>query len=627
MKQVICLLALLGTPALAPMALAQTASDTRLQDTIWLQIEAQPSPDVAEERARAYAALFPDVAGFATGGWYAIALGPFTDRGAADARLRQLKAEGLVPRDSFVAFGRDYREPFWPADLALPAPPAPEGAPEAADAVGAADPAAIAALEAPADQAAPDAAAEPAPEPAAEAAPEQVTEPAPAPEPVFVEETPEEARAAEAQLSRPEREALQTALQWFGFYAARVDGAFGPGTRKSMAAWQEANGLEPTGILTTMQRETLVAAYDQAQAELGLTPVTEAEAGIEITLPMAMVEFDHYEPPFVHYREKAGSGVKVILISQPGDQSTLYGLYDILQTLEIVPLSGERSRSERSFTIDGRSDKLASHAYAELSKGLVKGYILSWNPADEERMTRVLAAMQSSFRSVGDKALDPGLVPLSEDSRKGLMSGLEVRRPALSRSGFYVDAAGTVATVAEAVEGCNRITLDLRTEASLVATDAGTGLALLKPVKPLSPPAVAQFLTGPGREGQEIAVSGYSYEDKLPAPSLTFGRLEEMKGLNGEAGLARLSLDALPGDAGGPVLDSAGTVIGMLLPRDDSGSRKLPTSVSYALQAATLGPRLTDAGLAPTASARTGALAPEDLNRLAEGMTVLVSCW
>ena len=71
----------------------------------------------------------------------------------------------------------------------------------------------------------------------------------------------------------------------------------------------------------------------------------------------------------------------------------------------------------------------------------------------------------------------------------------------------------------------------------------------------------------------------------------------------------------------------AGTVIGMLLPRDETGARKLPASVSYALQAATLGPRLTDAGLSPQASLRSGALAPEDLNRLAEGMTVLVSCW
>ena len=611
MKQVICALALLAAPALPQAVLAQTAGETpsetqgAAQDSIWLQIEAQPSLDIAQERARAYAALFPDVAGFDTRGWFAIALGPYADRAAAEARLRQLKDEGLVPADSFIAFGRDYRDAFWPNAATAAATPAPVLE----------DPL----LALPADPA-PEAEPAPIPEPI----PEAVAEPAP---PVFLEETPAEARAAEATLDQTAREKLQTALQWFGFYPARVDGAFGPGTRKSMAAWQEANGLEPTGILTTMQRETLVAAYDQAQAELGLASVTEAEAGIEITLPTAMVEFDHFEPPFVHYREKNASGVKVILISQPGDQSTLYGLYDVLQTLEIVPLSGERSRSERSFTIDGRSATQASHAYAELSKGLVKGYILSWNPADDARMTRVLAAMQSSFRSLGDKALDPGLVPLSDEGRKGLMSGLEVRRPELSRSGFYVDASGTVATVAEAVEGCNRITLDLRTDASVISTDAGTGLALLKPAKALAPPAVAQLLSGPAREGQEIAVSGYSYEDKLPAPTLTFGALEEMKGLNGETGLARLSLDALPGDAGGPVLDSSGTVIGMLLPRDVTGARKLPDSVSYALQAATLAPRLTDAGLTPQASPRSGALAPEDLNRLAEGMTVLVSCW
>ena len=616
MKQVICALALLAAPALPQAVLAQTAGEApreaqgAAQDSIWLQIEAQPSLDIAQERARAYAALFPDVAGFDTRGWFAIALGPYADRAAAEARLRQLKDEGLVPADSFIALGRDYRDAFWPAGAAAPAAPAPAPVEDPL-------------LALPAEPA-PEPSPEPSPEPAAEPIPEAVAEPAP---PVFLEEPPAEARAAEARLDQTAREKLQTALQWFGFYPARVDGAFGPGTRKSMAAWQEANGLEATGILTTMQRETLVAAYDQAQAELGLATVTEAEAGIEITLPTAMVEFDHFEPPFVHYREKNASGVKVILISQPGDQSTLYGLYDVLQTLEIVPLSGERSRSERSFTIDGRSATQASHAYVELSKGLVKGYILSWNPADDARMTRVLAAMQSSFRSVGDKALDPGLVPLSDEGRMGLMSGLEVRRPELSRSGFYVDASGTVATVAEAVEGCNRITLDLRTDATVISTDAGTGLALLKPAKPLSPPAVAQLLSGPARDGQEIAVSGYSYEDKLPAPTLTFGALEEMKGLNGETGVARLSLDALPGDAGGPVLDGAGTVIGMLLPRDETGARKLPASVSYALQAATLGPRLTDAGLSPQASLRSGALAPEDLNRLAEGMTVLVSCW
>lgn len=576
MMQVIYGLALCAALAL-PSAVAA-------QDQIWLQIEAQPTLDEASDRAQAYAALFPDVSGFATGGWYAIALGPFQDRAAAEARLRQLKSEGLIPRDSFIASGGDYRAPFWPEGQAAPSitPPA--------AAAPVADPAVI---------------------------------PAPAP----TVETPQQARAAEAALDAQDRQKLQAALQWFGFYDGKIDGAFGPGTRSSMAAWQTAQGAEPTGVLTSAERQTLIGAYDQAQAELGLATQIEPESGIEITLPTALVEFDHYEPPFVHYRARNGSGVQVILISQPGDQSTLYGLYDVLQTLEIVPVEGERSRSEASFTIDGRSPDRATHAYAELSKGLVKGYILVWNPADDARMTRVLAAMQSSFRSVGDKALDPGLVPLSEETRRGLMSGLEVRRPVLSRSGFYVDGNGTVATVAEVVEGCNRITLDLRHEARLLKTDPATGLALLAPVTPLSPPAVADLLSGPARNGQDIAVSGYSYEDKLPAPTLTFGTLEEMKGLNGETGVARLSVEVLAGDAGGPVLDSTGTVIGLLLPRDTEGARRLPASVSYALQAATLAPRLSEAGISPRASSRSGALAPEDLNRLAEGMTVLVSCW
>lgn len=589
------------------LALPQGA---RAQAQYWLQIEAQPTLREAEDRARAWSALFPDVAGFGLGaGWYALTLGPHLDRDAAQERLVQLKREGLIPRDSYVTDNRALRDPFWPVGLGLTQPET--AAPEA-------QPVTVPEVQ---TEVLPDAQ----PEPQAEAA----TQPAPdvVPEPAVIEETLAEARAAEARLDRDQRMELQTALQWFGFYNARIDGAFGAGTRKSMADWQTANGLEPTGVLTTMQRETLVAAHQQAQAELGLQTVTEEEAGIEITLPTALVEFDHYEPPFAHFREKNGSGVRVILISEPGDQSTLYGLYDVLQTLEVVPLSGERSRAERSFTIDGRNGKVASHTYAELSKGLIKGYMLIWDPAKDQQMGRVLAAMQASFRSVGDKALDPGLVPLSDDSRRSLMAGLEVRRPELSRTGFYVDGSGAVLTTREAVEGCNRITLDLRSDATVVFSDAATGLALLKPAKPLSPPAVAELLTGPARPGQEVAVSGYSYEDTLPAPTLTFGSLEDMKGLDGEAGIARLSLQALPGDAGGPVLDGAGTVIGMLLPRDTAGSRRLPDSVTYAAQAATIAARLTEAGVTPHASARSGALAPEDLNRMARGMTVLVSCW
>lgn len=574
------------------------------QELVWVQVESQPRLADAIDRARAYASLFPNVTGYRLGAdWYTIVLGPYP-RAEAEVQLRDLKREGTIPADSLITLGRRFGERYFP-DGGLPAP-----TPEVS-------------VIAPS----PDPATDPATDPTLDAAVEDAIAAIEPQAPAILEETPAEAKRAEAALSRDERMQLQTALEWFGFYTAKIDGAFGAGTRKSMAAWQEANALEATGILTTMQRETLVAAYAVAQAELGLQTVTEEKAGIEITLPLALVQFDRYEPPFAHFEAKDASGVKVILISEPGDQATLYGLYDVLQTLEIVPLDGERSRNERNFTINGRNANTASYSYAQLSKGLIKGFILIWNPADDERMSRVLAAMQSSFKPVGDRALDPGLVPLDAAQRQGLQSGLEVRRPALSRTGFYVSSQGVVLTTAEVVDQCERITFDLTTEATVLASDTNLGAALLQPAKPLSPRAVAYFPAAAARIGGTVAVSGYSYEDRLPAPVLTFGSLSANEGLNGEAHLARFDLATLAGDAGGPVLDSSGAVLGMLLPQADDANRQLPDEVAFALAATTVQQWLATSGVPATTTAGNGALAPEDLEELSAGMTVLVSCW
>ena len=587
MKHVMLALGLLLALVPAPSAQAQ--------DQVWVQIEALPTLRDAEDRARAYASAFPNVAGFQLrSGWYAIVVGPY-GVGDGAAKLVDLAGENLVPQDSYIADGSDFRQQFWPIGA--------NGAPVAPDTTT---------LAAPAVQAPDLAVAEPVITPDAVIAPE---------------ETKAEARQSESTLSRIDREALQVALQWFGYYASTIDGDFGPGTRNSMAAWQTDNGLDPTGVLTTSQRGTLLAAYGQAQAELGLQRVVEAASGIEIILPTALVKFDHYEPPFVHYTEKDGSGVRVILISQPGEQSALYGLYDILQTLEVVPFQGERSRGEQSFTISGKSASLESYSYAELSGGLIKGYMLVWKPADGDRMARVLAAMQASFKPSGDTALDPGLAAMDESTRAGLLSGLEVRRPKFSRSGFFIDGAGLVLTTTEAVASCGRVTMERDKDADVIFTDTLSGLAILKPRVALSPAAVAEFQTAPERIGSEIAVSGYSYEDTLPAPVLTFGALEALEGLNGETGVKRLSLDTRPGDAGGPVLNGTGSVVGMLLPRAIDAKKVLPVGVVFAASSASIATRLASEGITTAPSARSGAMAPEDLSTLATGMTVLVSCW
>ncbi len=571
--------ALLLTLCLGTLAQAQDGQ-------VWVQIEAQPNLVEAEDRARAYSAVFPETSGFQLrSGWYAIMLGPYTATQGA-ARLAELRAENLIPQDSFIAYARNFGDQFWPVAGTAPLPVDPEvfGRPE--------------------------------------------VDPSPPPlDPALVDETRAEARDSEILLSDEDRMLLQTALQWFGFYNGGIDGAFGPGTRNSMAAWQESQAAEITGILTTRQRATLIADYRDEIEAFGFTPVIEAESGIEITLPLALVEFDHYEPPFVHYHAKAGSNLRIVLISQPGDQSNLSGLYDILQTLESVPLTGERSRGETSFRIRGTSDTIDTTIYAELSGGLIKGWMLISSPGNDARDARILRTLETTFRSSGDRALDPGMVAMSSETRAGLLSGLEVRKPKFSQSGFFIDATGSVLTTVDAVAGCGRITIDKTEEATVTLSDAASGLAVITPKTPLSPRKVAEFQLAPDRIGVEVTLAGYSYEDRLPAPALTFGRLEGTSGLNGETGVKRLSIDALPGDIGGPVLDGTGAVLGMLLPKSALGGKRLPPEVSYAASGATITRTLSTAGLTPLQSSSQGSLSPEDLGQAALAMTVLVSCW
>ena len=559
----------------------------------WVQIEAQPSLSQARDRIRDYATRLQDVNGFSLGaGWYAIALGPYAPQDA-ERVLQVYRAEGVIPRDSYIAASSDYQQQFWP--------------------IGAND------LSGPAVVP-----AAPAPDNTLNAAPETAALPD-LPEPDPIDETPAQARASERELNRDERAALQDALKWAGFYGGAIDAAFGRGTRGAMARWQEAQGYQPTGILTTRQRAELLTAYNAVLADLELKTVQDTEAGIEIKLPTAVVAFDKYEPPFVHYTPSGDIDARVFLISQRGDSNTLAGLYDIMQTLEIVPEAGPRTLTDSAFTLIGESALMVSHTQAWLQDGDIKGFTLIWPAGDEERRTRLLGEMQESFTRL-EGVLD-ATAGSPEAQSIDLVSGLEIRKPRLTRSGFYVDRSGSVITTSDVVQGCDRITIDQDHEASITSQNADLGLAILRPRETLAPLAVAALQNTVPRLHSDVAVAGYSYGGILGAPTITFGQLADLRGLNGEEQLNRLALNALAGDVGGPVMDATGSVMGMLLPGTQP-DRALPEGVSFALTAKALRRELQQAGITPPASAtNTDALAPETLANKAKGITVLVSCW
>ncbi|MEO1138791.1 MAG: serine protease [Pseudomonadota bacterium] len=567
------------------------------QQQVFIQIEAQPSLARAEASIRRYAAQVQDVNGFALGsGWYGIALGPYRD-GEAGAILRNLRSARLIPRDSYIAQGSEYRQQFWPVGANV--------------------------LNRPTPQAAQDNTQETIAEPQQQTQP-TIVEPVIEPEPEPADETVREARANEALLSREERGGLQEALKWAGFYGGAIDAAFGRGTRASMARWQEANNFEVTGILTTRQRTELLRQYNAVLEGLDLKLVQDTSAGIEMELPTGVIAFEKYEPPFAHYAATGDIDARVLLISQAGDRATLAGLYDIMQTLEIVPPNGPRTIDRDAFTLIGEDADMVSHTQAWLKNGHVKGFTLIWPSGDEERRTRMLGEMQESFVRL-DGVLDPA-AGNSETQSIDLVSGLEIRKPKMSRSGFYVDRTGTVVTTSQVVGSCGRITLDETYEAQVQTVNETLGIAVLRPLKPLAPLAVAAFQQSVPRLQSDVAVAGYSYGGVLGAPTVTFGQLADVKGLNGEQELKRLALNALDGDAGGPVVDAGGAVLGMLLP-DEQAGRQLPDGVSFAAKADVIQRVLEQAGVTPAATNGGSQMQPERLTERAAGMTVLVSCW
>ncbi|TMV09520.1 peptidoglycan-binding protein [Ruegeria sediminis] len=562
-------------------AFAQQAQD----EGVWVQIEALPTLQQAQERAQDYSDALADVNGFRLGsGWYAIVLGPYL-RSDAEQVLRVYRAERQIPADSFLAFSGSFGQQFWPIganllDRAAVTPPVEQSAqPQQPEIVRRDEPA---------------------------------------------DETRAEALRSEQLLSGQERMDLQIALQAAGFYNAAIDGAFGPGTRRSMQDWQLYNGFEATGILTTRQRKLLMDDYNEPLISVGMKRYTDREAGIEMHLPLGAVEFSRHEAPFAHFDSSSDLGARVLLISQKGTEATLRGLYEVMQTLEIVPLDGPRERSRNSFVLQGQGNGIVSHTEAELRDGQIKGFTLVWPEGDEARRARVLAAMKASFNRI-DGVL-PDTAGADAEQRIDLVAGLNIRKPRLSRSGFYVDATGAVLTVAEVADGCARITLDGRFDANVAARNDDLGVALLRPVQALAPITVAQLGAAGPRISSEVAASGYSYEGALGAPTLTFGKVSDVRGLNGEAGISRLELAAQAGDAGGPVFDEDGNVVGMLLPAP-AKDKALPRNVSFAADAASLTRVLADAGMRGREAQTNADISPDELSNRASGMTVLVSCW
>jgi S1-C subfamily serine protease len=548
----------------------------------WVQVEAHPDEGTALQEARLYSRSISEVNAYAIGaGWYAISIGPFGED-EAQSRLFELRSTGAIPIDSFLSRGSNYQDKIWPLDVAAEPQPVSETITSSTLDTD------IRTLSAEPD------------------------------------ETLGEARQSEQALSRDEKKQLQIALKSAGYYSSAIDGDFGAGTRAAFTAWQNDEGVPLTGVLTTGQRAHLLWQYNRVLQSLGMEKVSDTTAGVAMNLPLSILAFSKYEPPLAHYASIDGGVHAAYVISQQGDRKSLRALYKALQTLSILPKTGDRSLTSDRLEITGENSDFITYAEATLRDNAVKGFILVWPVGDDERRSRLLADMQASFTRL-DGVLNPDLG--SNASQKvDLLFGLDIKKPAFVRSGIFVSNTGHIVTDASGLKNCARITVEHRYEASLMKTDPSERLAILKVSDKIAPKDFADLSVSKDGIGDSVLGAGFSFGGRLMVPSIIPGTIEELQSLTGDVDYVRLAMSSRESDTGGPVLNRAGSLSGVLVTATEDG-RSLPENVSYAIKADKVIKLMNDAGRYVNYQTARTSLSDVALAKKARDMTALVSCW
>jgi len=233
----------------------------------------------------------------------------------------------------------------------------------------------------------------------------------------------------------------------------------------------------------------------------------------------------------------------------------------------------------------------SGEAAATLGEMLLAGRIVSRDPAEAYRLalaalaggkadaatrTRLSALAEAAQKELPDVqarsirsgiagAPGPGAGPpgRTQPDAPGVRTG----------TGFVVSRVGHVLTNAHVAQGCGRIEAVLaggRVAAVLLRVDPKNDLALLRLA--VAPSRAVTFReSGELAPGTPVFAAGYPGDAARTGQlRITSGRTRELAVAAGPRGALAVSAEVLPGNSGGPLLDAAGRVAGVVKARRDT---------------------------------------------------------
>ncbi len=241
-----------------------------------------------------------------------------------------------------------------------------------------------------------------------------------------------------------------------------------------------------------------------------------------------------------------------------------------------------------------------------------------------------LAWMETLPKSEKDRlnaSWDPYYIAGKITEFKNLRSAPATAQADSSGSGFRV-ARGAIVTNHHVIDGCSRLRVN-GTAAQVRGSDARSDLALLGVNLP---GPSASLRSQRAAVGEPVAVAGYPLRGLLSGFNLTTGNLSSLSGIGGDTRLLQITAPVQPGNSGGPMLDSAGNLMGVVVSKLNAVrlakiTGDIPQNVNFAIHANVLRTFLDANSVDYDSASSNKPLTPTAIAEKARGFTVLVEYW
>ena len=221
-------------------------------------------------------------------------------------------------------------------------------------------------------------------------------------------------------------------------------------------------------------------------------------------------------------------------------------------------------------------------------------------------------------------------------------------------SGFFVSKMGHVITNAHVVRGCQKLTVgdnaNKQVTAELINTDSSNDLALLKLsslemasaeskslIQKLSIVVVPLSSKGLLRSenvklGEKVLVAGYPFGELFSNTiKVTSGIVSATRGAGDDTGQFQLDAAVQPGNSGGPIYDSSGNIVGVVVAQLDKlkmakAIGSLPENVNFGIKASTVKQFLISSGLPSKKAEQAEEKSTQQLAEIAKNQALMVMC-